>query len=200
MISCGSCTLVSVRAIAPSATNPLPPNLGTRSSPASCRFRTAPSTPFCAPVIREQKGEHRDLFTELLKRGFVRVRVDGEIVSLNSEIHLDRTRRHNVEVVVDRLTSSNAIRSRLGEAVETALKMGKGTLIVAAEADDKPPIPSEETDNHHDILQIQNKTKAKKTRVGRSSLLVVLRLFRLWNQLYSTDAADVQFQQPAGNV
>ncbi len=92
-----------------------------------------------APVVREQKGEHRDLFTELLKRGFSRVRVDGEIVSLNSEINLDRTRRHNVEVVVDRLTAKSGLRGRLGEAVESALKLGKGTLIVTTEDESEAP-------------------------------------------------------------
>ncbi len=86
-----------------------------------------------APLIRQQKGEHRDLFQDLLKQGFVRVRVDGEIISLNDDIKLDRTRRHNIEVVIDRITSKKGIRGRLSEAVELALKIGKGTLIVAEE-------------------------------------------------------------------
>ena len=83
-----------------------------------------------APVVRAQKGEHKDLFAELLRRGYSRARVDGETVSLSSEISLDRTRRHNVEVVIDRLIAGPAIRSRLTESVEAALKIGKGTLIV----------------------------------------------------------------------
>ncbi len=84
-----------------------------------------------APIIRSQKGEHRDLFTDLVKQGFLRVRVDGEMRSLADDVHLDRQQRHDIEVVVDRLTHSPSIRSRLSEAVELALKIGKGSLIVA---------------------------------------------------------------------
>ena len=91
-----------------------------------------------APVIRAQKGEHRDTFVELLKRGYSRARVDGEIRSLSEDIQLDRRRRHDVEVVIDRLTQSSKIRSRLSEATELALKIGKGTLVVALEEDEKP--------------------------------------------------------------
>jgi excinuclease ABC subunit A len=83
-----------------------------------------------APVIRGQKGEHRDLFVDLLKQGFSRARVDGEVRSLSGEIRLDRGKRHDIEVIIDRLTHSNSIRSRLTEAVELALKYGKGTMIV----------------------------------------------------------------------
>ena len=84
-----------------------------------------------APVIRGQKGEYRDLFEEYLKQGFVRARVDGEIVSLSADQQLDRQMRHDIEIVVDRLTVKNASRSRLAEAIESALKIGKGSLIVA---------------------------------------------------------------------
>jgi excinuclease ABC subunit A len=93
-----------------------------------------------APVVRAQKGEHRDLFQDLLKQGFARVRVDGEIKSLSGEINLDRKRRHDVEVLVDRLANKSNIRGRLAEAVELALKVGQGTLILAIDEDegDKP--------------------------------------------------------------
>jgi len=84
-----------------------------------------------APVIRGQKGEYRDLFEEYLKQGFVRARVDGEIVSLSEDQQLDRQMRHDIEIVIDRLTIGKAARTRLAEAVEVALRIGKGTLIVA---------------------------------------------------------------------
>jgi excinuclease ABC subunit A len=89
-----------------------------------------------APLIRGQKGEYRDLFEDLLKQGFVRARVDGTVVRLTDELHLDRQMRHNIEVVVDRLTAGPAVRTRLAEAVELALKIGGGNLIVAPEADE----------------------------------------------------------------
>lgn len=84
-----------------------------------------------APVIRGQKGEHRDLFVDFLKQGFVRARVDGEIVQLSDDLKLDRQMRHNIEVVVDRLVIKPDVRPRLAEAVDSALKIGQGTMIVA---------------------------------------------------------------------
>jgi excinuclease ABC subunit A len=88
-----------------------------------------------APVVRAQKGEHRDLFEDLLKQGFVRVRVDGTIVNLTDDPNLDRQMRHTIEVVIDRLTTGPGLRARLAEAVELALKVGGGELIVALERD-----------------------------------------------------------------
>ena len=97
-----------------------------------------------APVVRAQKGEHRELFVDLVKKGYVRARVDGKMVSLNSEINLDRTRRHHVEVVVDRFELKPTIKSRLAESVETALKLGKGALIVtSADENAAPSAPTE---------------------------------------------------------
>ncbi len=100
-----------------------------------------------APMVRSQKGAHRDLFEDLLKRGFVRVRVNGEICSLTDNINLDRTRRHNVEAVIDRLESKDGIRGRLGEAVETALKLGGGTLLVAEESNSTEAVPVQSVDD-----------------------------------------------------
>ncbi|MCA9239025.1 MAG: excinuclease ABC subunit A, partial [Planctomycetales bacterium] len=99
------------------------------SLPAKTRFAVL------APVVRQQKGEHRDLFTDLLKRGFVRARVDGAVVQLSDNHSLDRQMRHNIEVVVDRLVAGPSIRGRLAEAVDTALNVGGGDLIVALEDD-----------------------------------------------------------------
>ena len=89
-----------------------------------------------APIIRGQKGEYKDLFEDLLKQGFVRARVDGETVSLNDDQRLDRQMRHDIEVVIDRLSVSSKVRPRLAEAVEIALKIGKGTLFVETQRDE----------------------------------------------------------------
>ncbi|MEC9096875.1 MAG: excinuclease ABC subunit UvrA, partial [Planctomycetota bacterium] len=85
-----------------------------------------------APVIRGQKGEYRDLFEDLLKQGFIRARVDGQICELTNPPALQRNYRHNIEVVIDRLKLADKIRPRLGEAVEQALKIGDGSLIVTS--------------------------------------------------------------------
>ncbi len=89
-----------------------------------------------APVIRGQKGEYRDLFEDLRKQGFVRARVDGRFVSLADDLSLDRQMRHNIEVVVDRLKAGPSIRTRLSEAVDTALGIGNGNIIVATQTDE----------------------------------------------------------------
>ena len=89
-----------------------------------------------APVARGQKGEFRDLFDDLLRAGYVRARVDGEIVALREDLALQKNRRHDIEVVIDRLTLDDKVRTRLAEAVESALRVGGGTLIVAADAGD----------------------------------------------------------------
>ncbi len=93
-----------------------------------------------APVVRGQKGEYRDLFEDMLRRGFSRARVDGRIVSLTDDPQLDRNVKHNIEIVVDRIVLKPTVRSRLTQAIEIALELGEGSLIVATlddEADTK---------------------------------------------------------------
>jgi excinuclease ABC subunit A len=86
-----------------------------------------------APVVRGQKGEFRELFASLRKQGFIRARVDGELIRLDEEQHLERTHRHNVEVVIDRLTVGTTTRTRLAEAVDLALTVGDGHLAIQTE-------------------------------------------------------------------
>jgi excinuclease ABC subunit A len=90
-----------------------------------------------APVVRGQKGEYKDLFADMLKRGFVRARVDGQVVRLTDDLQLDRRIKHNIEIVIDRLKIEPAVRSRLAEAVEQALGLGEGSLIAAVEVEAK---------------------------------------------------------------
>jgi len=92
-----------------------------------------------APVARGQKGEFADLFTAMIKRGFTRARVDGEMVRLTDDLKLDKNIRHHIEIVIDRLTASATNRSRLAEAVEGALDLGDGSLIAATLDDAKNP-------------------------------------------------------------
>src|SRR5262245_17942757 len=86
-----------------------------------------------APVVRGQKGEYRDLFADMLRRGFVRARADGEVVRLSDDLKLDRKIKHNIEIVIDRLKVDPASRTRIAEAVDQALTLGEGNLIVAVE-------------------------------------------------------------------
>ena len=89
-----------------------------------------------APVVEKQKGEFRDVIERLARDGFVRARVDGELVELaaNVRIKLDPKQSHTIEVVVDRLVVDDKIRVRLGDSVETALKWGSGKLLLLSQA------------------------------------------------------------------
>ncbi len=85
-----------------------------------------------APVVQDQKGEFRDVIERLAREGFVRARVDGELVELasNVRIKLEPKQRHTIEVVVDRLVIDDKIRVRLSDSVQTALKWGEGRLLL----------------------------------------------------------------------
>src|SRR6188474_3378359 len=74
-----------------------------------------------APVARGQKGEFKDLFNEMINRGFVRARVDGQIVKLVDDLRLDKRIKHDISIVVDRLKSDPKARTRIAESVEQAL-------------------------------------------------------------------------------
>ncbi len=83
-----------------------------------------------APVVRAQKGRHEKVFADAKKSGYVRVRVDGNMYDLSEEIALDKNKKHDIDVVVDRLVMREDIRSRLGDSVETALALADGHLAV----------------------------------------------------------------------
>ncbi|MFZ5471180.1 MAG: excinuclease ABC subunit UvrA [Myxococcota bacterium] len=86
-----------------------------------------------APLVQNRKGEHKDLLAEAQKRGFTRARVDGKVKSLEERIELDKKSKHDIELVVDRLVLKPDVKSRLTDSVETALREGKGVLIVSDE-------------------------------------------------------------------
>jgi excinuclease ABC subunit A len=101
--------------------------------PANAKFQ------ILSPVVSGRKGEYKDLFEKLQKDGFVRVRVDGIIYTLDEQIPLDKNKKHTVEVVIDRLVNGPGIKGRLVDSLETALKLSaNGT--VALDLVGKEPI------------------------------------------------------------
>ncbi|MDI6799851.1 MAG: excinuclease ABC subunit UvrA [Actinomycetota bacterium] len=90
-----------------------------------------------APVIRGKKGEHGKIFEDLRGRGFSRVRVDGEVLELASEIRLDKYVGHSIEVVVDRLVMKEGIERRLADSIETALELSDGLVTILKEDGDE---------------------------------------------------------------
>ena len=93
------------------------------------------------PKVSNRKGEHQDLLDRAKKAGFTRVRVDGKEFTLDQPVPLNKKVKHRIEIVVDRLVIKPAIRSRLADSVETCLREGEGTMIVAApEGEDRPDL------------------------------------------------------------
>ena len=81
-----------------------------------------------APIVRGRKGEYHKQLEEFSKQGFVRIKIDGEIYELTDDIELDRKKKHDIDLIVDRLVVKEDIRSRLTESVETALKFGNNLV------------------------------------------------------------------------
>ena len=86
-----------------------------------------------APLVKERKGEHRDVLEQVRKSGFARARVDGIVLPLDEEIRLDKKKKHSIDAVVDRLVAKPGIAQRLTDSVETALRHGQGIVVVAPE-------------------------------------------------------------------
>jgi len=110
-----------------------------------------------APLVRDRKGEHQKVFEELRRKGFVRVRVDGKIYSLDQDFELEKNFKHSIEVVVDRLVIryDRDFESRLADSVETSLELGEGLLIVvygegkSQKNEDKGPDGKNKAGNNH---------------------------------------------------
>ncbi|MCK9279435.1 MAG: excinuclease ABC subunit UvrA [Melioribacteraceae bacterium] len=83
-----------------------------------------------APIVRGRKGHYKELFDEISKDGFIRVRVDGEILELVDGLKADRYKTHDIEIVIDRLKINEQGRGRISESVEAALNFGNGNLII----------------------------------------------------------------------
>ena len=94
------------------------------------RFPTNAKMQIFAPVIKQRKGEFKDIIGSMINEGFVRARIDGEIVDLNDEIKLQKTKKHTIEVLIDRLINKSTVKDRLTESIELALKVGKGLVII----------------------------------------------------------------------
>ena len=108
-----------------------------------------------APVVIDKKGTHKNLFLNLQKKGFQRVRVNGDILDLNDVIELDKNKRHNIEVVVDRIVikhDDKEFLSRLTEAVETASELSEGKIIANINGKDNKYSENFACSDHPDVV------------------------------------------------
>ncbi len=90
-----------------------------------------------APIVRGRKGHYRELFEEIRKKGFVKVRVDGEVKDITARMQVDRYKIHDIEVVVDRLAVTDDMKTRLSQSVQQSLKMGKDLMFLLLNDTDK---------------------------------------------------------------
>ena len=107
-----------------------------------------------SPVVKDKKGTHKNIFLNLFKKGFVRARVNGEVLYLEDEIELDKNKKHNIEVVVDRLVlkkDNKDFESRLTQSIEAAIELSNGKLIVNDGKTDYLYSENYSCPNHEDV-------------------------------------------------
>ncbi len=90
-----------------------------------------------APVVRGRKGEHEDKIQNARKNGFVRVRIDGEVRNLDEDIKLTKSKKHDIEIVVDRIVLKEGIRPRLADSIETAIEIAEGLVLIDIDKEEK---------------------------------------------------------------
>lgn len=132
-----------------------------------------------SPVVKGRKGHYRELFEEIVKDGFLRVRVDGEIREITKGMQLDRYKIHDVEIVVDRLEIKKDSRSRIADSVEVALRFGSGVIIVQTDTDLKPQ-------------DLKGRAKARKEKSAATSDI-------LMSRHYSCPKCNISYDEPAPN-
>lgn len=96
-----------------------------------------------SPVIRAKRGQHKKALDQIKKQGYVRIRVDGEVRDIGEDIELDKNKKHNIDVVVDRIVINDHIKSRLFDSVEAALRLSDGYMNVDVIGSDEPMVFSE---------------------------------------------------------
>ncbi|MFN8153670.1 MAG: excinuclease ABC subunit UvrA [Bacteroidia bacterium] len=92
---------------------------------------------FLAPVVKGRKGHYRELFQQIAQQGFVKVRIDGELTEIKRGLQADRYKTHDIEIVVDRMPVNDSQSTRVYDSIKTALKHGKGTMMVLGDKDKK---------------------------------------------------------------
>ncbi|OZC01628.1 excinuclease ABC subunit UvrA [Rubricoccus marinus] len=121
-----------------------------------------------APVVRGRKGHYRDLFEQIAKQGFERVRTDGEIRPIEKGMQLDRYSIHDIEVVIDRIAIKEGIRPRIAQAVEIALGMGGGTLVAQVDRVGEGPVGSAKSPVENDTPEASGEEQGKGKKGAKS--------------------------------
>jgi excinuclease ABC subunit A len=113
-----------------------------------------------APLVRGRKGHYRELFEEVRKKGFLKVRVDGEVKDLVPRMQVDRYKIHDIELVVDRLQVTDELKSRLSQSVQQTLKIGKDLMFVAPSKSPPERDTSGNSSKNKELFETDNSSKA----------------------------------------
>jgi len=113
-----------------------------------------------APLVRGRKGHYRELFEEVRKKGFLKVRVDGEIKDLVPKMQVDRYKIHDIELVVDRLQVTNDLKARLSQSVQQTLKLGKDLMFVAPSKSPMKEETSAKSSKKKEFFEAEGSSKA----------------------------------------
>lgn len=152
------------------------------------RFPQGTRINILAPVVKGRKGHYRELFEEIVRDGFIRVRVNGSVREIQKGMQLDRYKVHNIEIVVDRIVVKKEGRARVADSVEVALKFGSGVLIVSQEgAGASEPDPPETK---------RKGTERSSRRTPRSSTPLGDTLF---SRHLSCGYCSISYEEPAPN-
>ena len=125
-----------------------------------------------APLVRGRKGHYRELFEDIRKKGFLRVRIDGEIKELVPKMQVDRYKIHDIELVVDRLQVTDDLKARLSQSVQQALKLGKDLMFLLVQ--NNKPAQKQKTAKSRDgdLFESQNPAGSNEELVQYSKLLM----------------------------
>ena len=128
-----------------------------------------------APIVKGRKGHYRELFEDIRKKGFNKVRIDGAIVDITPKMQVDRYKIHDIEIVVDRLEVNAEIKTRLYQSLQTAMKHGKGTIMVLEHEEENP------------------KAKKKSTAFGFGKV-------QFYSRMLMCPTSGISYDEPAPNL
>ncbi len=134
-----------------------------------------------APVVKGRKGHYRELFEEVRKKGFTKMRIDGAIVDITPKMQLDRYKIHDIEIVIDRLEITEDIKPRLYQSLQTAMKQGKGTIMVVG---------------LNEEVKIEKKSSAKKSASKNEDLEKAV----FFSRYLMCPTSGISYDEPAPNL
>lgn len=141
-----------------------------------------------APLVRGRKGHYRELFEDVRKKGFLKVRIDGEVKDIVPKMQVDRYKIHDIELVVDRLQVTDDLKARLSQSVQQTLKLGKDLMFVA-------PLPTEEG-------EMKNSSAKKQSKNNEGSKVPPLEGFEeaQYSKMLMCEDTGLSYEEPSPNA